>query len=94
MTPTLTTERRPSILSLLPPLEPEPVAIVPAAVADPPEPYCDKRALAGHFAMSVRWVEHRMKEGLPHEHMDGRARFQISEAERWLRENGHLKGAG
>ncbi len=66
-----------------PPVEPAPA----------PESRVDKRALAAHFGMSVRWVEHRMKEGLPHEHMDGRARFRIRESEAWLRANDHLKAA-
>lgn len=67
-----------------------------AVVAEPierPEPYLSKQSLAAHYAMSVRWVELRMKDGLPHEHMDGRARFKLSETDPWLRERGHLRRA-
>jgi hypothetical protein len=76
-------------------LETVPAAPVPA-VAKPvelPEPYLSKQSLARHYAMSVRWVEQRMTDGLPHEHMDGRARFHLSETDPWLRSNGHLKAA-
>jgi hypothetical protein len=67
-----------------------------AVVAEPverPEPYLSKQSLAAHYAMSVRWVELRMKGGLPHEHMDGRARFKLSETDPWLCERGHLRRA-
>jgi hypothetical protein len=63
-------------------------------VADPlPPPRLDKAALARQLGMSVRWVEQKMKAGLPHEHLDGRVRFDLAESERWLRDNGHLKAA-
>jgi hypothetical protein len=77
--------------------------LVAAAASVAPEPAVEpvpalaqrigKRALADHYEMSTRWVEQRMSEGLPHEHMDGRARFVLSEADAWLREHGHLKAA-
>jgi hypothetical protein len=68
----------------------------PAAKAvsmTPPEPesYRDKAGIAAHYAMSTRWVEHRMQNGMPHSHVDGRARFRLSEVERWMREGGRLK---
>ncbi len=70
---------------------------VPSAVvaepAERPEPYLSKQSLAAHYAMSVRWVELRMKGGLPHEHMDGRARFKLSETDPWLRKRGNLRRA-
>jgi hypothetical protein len=68
----------------------EPVAADPVPQL---EPRISKRALADHYGMSTRWVEQRMSEGLPHEHMDGRARFVLAEADAWLREHGHLKAA-
>ena len=69
------------------------VAEVSRPAAPTPEGRTDKAGLAGHLSMSVRWVEQKMKAGLPHEHIDGRARFRVREAEQWLRDNGHLKAA-
>ncbi len=71
------------------------VAAEPVAADPLPElaPRISKQALADHYEMSTRWVEQRMSEGLPHEHMDGRARFVLNEADAWLRERGHLKVA-
>jgi hypothetical protein len=69
----------------------EPVSAAPVAPAERPEPYLSKRALAGHYEMSVRWVEQKIAVGLPvADYMDGRPRLRLGEAEPWLRENGHL----
>lgn len=73
-----------------PPWEPALSAQAPAA-AEPPESYLSKQALASHYAMSVRWVEKRIAEGLPvADYMDRRPRFRLSETDAWLRECGHL----
>lgn len=58
-----------------------------------PPPRIDKAGLARQLGMSVRWVEQKMAAGLPHEHIDGWVRFELSGAEKWLRDNGHLKAA-
>lgn len=63
--------------------------------AEPPRPvpesYLSKQSLAAHYAMSVRWVELRIAEGLPvADYMDKRPRFRLSETDSWLRERGHL----
>lgn len=56
-----------------------------------PESYLSKQALATHYAMSVRWVEKRIAEGLPvADYMEGRPRLRLSETDPWLRERGHL----
>jgi hypothetical protein len=66
----------------------------PVAQVEPlPPPRLDKAGLAKQLGMSVRWVEQKMKAGLPHEHIDGRVRFELAGSERWLRDNGHLKAA-
>lgn len=65
----------------------------PAAPVERPEPYLSKQALATHYAMSVRWVEKRIAEGLPvAEYMEGRPRLRLTETDPWLRANGHLTG--
>lgn len=70
----------------------EPPATPPAAAAETrPESYLSKQALAEHYAMSVRWVEKRIADGLPvADYMDRRPRFRLSETDAWLRERGHL----
>lgn len=58
------------------------------------EPFLNKRALANHLSCSVRWVEHRMAEGLPHYLIAGRVKFRASEAEAWLRQEGFIQPGG
>lgn len=58
------------------------------------EPWLDKRGLARHLVCSVRWIEARMEEGLPHVHIAGRAKFHISEVEPWLEFHGHIERRG
>jgi excisionase family DNA binding protein len=48
------------------------------------EPWLSKQQLAGHLGFSVRWVELRVQEGMPHRRMGGRVRFQRSTVEDWL----------
>lgn len=48
------------------------------------EPWLAKRALADALGFSVRWVEYRVKEGMPHRVIGGRLRFQRSVVESWL----------
>lgn len=55
------------------------------------EPWLDKRGLARHLSCSVRWIELRIREGLPHAYIAGRAKFRVSEVEAWLESHGHLK---
>lgn len=56
-------------------------------------PRLDKAGLARQLGMSVRWVEQKMKAGLPYEYVDGRVRFHLAPSEKWLRDNGHLREA-
>lgn len=58
------------------------------------EPWRDKRGIAAHFACSVRWIERRMEEGMPHRHITGRAKFRVSEAEPWLEAHGQNEPRG
>ena len=57
------------------------------------EPWATKRELASHLGFSVRWVELRMAEGMPHERFGGQCRFQTSVCEQWLIERGAERSA-
>jgi excisionase family DNA binding protein len=48
------------------------------------EPWLSKRQLAQHLGFSGRWVELRVKGGMPHKRFGGRLRFRASEVEAWL----------
>lgn len=48
------------------------------------EPWLSKRQLAAYFGFSTRWVELRVREGMPSEVIGGRRRFRVSECEEWL----------
>jgi hypothetical protein len=50
------------------------------------EPWHTKRELADHLGFSVRWVELRVRDGMPARRMGNRLRFQISAVEAWLTE--------
>jgi hypothetical protein len=50
------------------------------------EPWMSKQQLAAALGFSVRWVEYRLAEGLPHRRIGGRVRFQRSVAEAWLQD--------
>jgi hypothetical protein len=58
------------------------------------EPWLDKKGLAAHLACSVRWIERRMEDGMPHRHIAGRAKFRASEVEAWLERNGLIETRG
>jgi predicted DNA-binding transcriptional regulator AlpA len=48
------------------------------------EPWISKRALAQHYGRSTRWIELRMREGLPSRMLGGRRAFRLSEVEAWM----------
>ena len=48
------------------------------------EPWCTKQELAAHLGFSVRWVELRVREGMPARRMGQRLRFQVGAVEAWL----------
>lgn len=54
----------------------------------------DKPGIADYFQCSIRWIERRMEEGMPHAHIAGRAKFKPRECERWLEEHGHIERKG
>lgn len=50
------------------------------------EPFITKSEFAQRLGFSTRWVERRVKEGMPHYMVGGRLRFQASVAGRWVLE--------
>jgi hypothetical protein len=48
------------------------------------EPWLSKAEIAQHLGFSTRWVELRVRKGMPHMRMGGRLRFQVSACEAWL----------
>jgi hypothetical protein len=55
------------------------------------EPWLDKKALAAHLSCGERWIEYRVKEGMPSWKIAGKVKFRASEVEAWLTENGHME---
>jgi predicted DNA-binding transcriptional regulator AlpA len=50
------------------------------------EPWLSKRQLAHHLGFSTRWVELKVREGMPSHRWANRLRFRVSEVEAWLEE--------
>jgi hypothetical protein len=48
------------------------------------EPWLSKRQIADHFGRSTRWVELRVRKGLPSKMIGGRRSFRLSEVEAWF----------
>jgi hypothetical protein len=72
----------------------EQIARRAAELVPAPEPRTDgwltPKQLAGHLAMSPRWVAYRVREGMPHVLIAGKPRFKAAEVDQWLEETGHL----
>jgi hypothetical protein len=50
------------------------------------EPWLSKTDLADHYSFSTRWVELRVRDGMPARRIGGRLRFRVSETDAWLEE--------
>lgn len=48
------------------------------------ERWLTKRQVAEHFGFTTRWVELRMREGMPSMRFGSRRRFRLSDVEAWL----------
>lgn len=57
------------------------------------EPWLKKAQLAEHLGYSTRWIELRVKEGMPSEKWGGERRFRITAVEDWLRSHYHQRRA-
>jgi hypothetical protein len=67
------------------------LAIVLERPPAPPEPWVTKEGLAAHLACSTRWLADRMADGMPASIIAGSLKFRVTECERWLETNGHIK---
>ncbi len=50
------------------------------------EPEVSKRQLAERLGYSTRWVELRVREGMPSRMVGAQRRFRASDVEQWLKE--------
>jgi excisionase family DNA binding protein len=57
------------------------------------EPWHTKKEIAELLGFSVRWVEYRVVEGMPHKVFGGRLRFQRSVVEAWLEQREEPRSA-
>jgi len=48
------------------------------------EPWLTKKQVAAHLGFSTRWVELRIRDGLPSKLIGGQRRFRLSEVEMWI----------
>jgi len=48
------------------------------------EPWLSKQQVAGHYGRSTRWIELRMREGLPSRMLGGRRAFRLSIVDAWM----------
>lgn len=55
------------------------------------ERWLDLQGIAEFFASSPRWIEERMREGLPSAMIAGKRKFKASEVEKWLDAEGHIR---
>jgi hypothetical protein len=62
-----------------------------AATGDIDVLWLSKRELARRLGVSVRWVDYRIADGLPHRDIGGRVVFRLPTVETWLRTRGLLK---
>lgn len=50
------------------------------------EPLYTKQQLAAHYCYSTRWVELRVRDGMPSRRVGGQLRFVLSETDAWIDE--------
>lgn len=58
-----------------------------------PEPWLRKAGIAKHLGFSTRWVEMRLRDGMPSELWGGERRFRVTDVEAWLRDHYHQDSA-
>lgn len=59
-------------------------AVIPFPRAMAREPWLSKRQVAEYLGRSTRWVELRVRDGMPSKMIGGRRGFRLSEVEEWL----------
>jgi hypothetical protein len=58
------------------------------------ELWLPKKRLALELGVSPRWIEDRIKEGLPHRVIAGKTLFRLKVVESWLKEQSYLREVG
>ena len=58
--------------------------VIPFPVRSGWEPELSKRQLAQLLGYSTRWIELRVREGMPSRLLGNQRRFRLSEVENWL----------
>jgi len=48
------------------------------------ERWLTTQEVADYFGFSTKWVQRRVKEGMPHARLGGRLRFKVTLVEAWL----------
>jgi hypothetical protein len=62
------------------------VLAFPRRHSEETEPLLSKKQLAAYYGYSARWIELRVREGMPSEWIGGQRRFRLSLTDQWLRE--------
>jgi hypothetical protein len=55
------------------------------------EPWLDKRQTAAALGCSVRFLEYRVKSGMPSSMRFGKRCFRLPEVEAWLKRHGYIE---
>jgi predicted DNA-binding transcriptional regulator AlpA len=50
------------------------------------EPWLTKKQLSAVLGFGTRWIEYRVRDGMPSRRIGGRCMFRLSEVEEWLKE--------
>jgi hypothetical protein len=61
-------------------------SIVPFPAWRAAEPWLSKRQIASYLARSTRWVELKVRAGMPSRMIGGRRAYRVSEVDGWLGE--------
>jgi hypothetical protein len=62
-----------------------------AQLNGPIQLWIPKKKLAEHLGVSVRWIDYRVAEGLPHREIAGKVVFHVLTVEAWLKTRGLMK---
>jgi predicted DNA-binding transcriptional regulator AlpA len=60
------------------------VVVLPVRRGARSEPWLSKRQIAAHYGRSTRWIELRVREGLPSRMLGGKRAFRLSEVDTWI----------
>jgi excisionase family DNA binding protein len=55
------------------------------------EPWLTTQQLADHLGFSTKWVQRKVKDGMPHSKFGARNRFKATLVEQWLHEQAEAR---